>query len=50
MSNLGFFFVEILYNKPNKLQAEAKENLVRVELSLNIDMAKPDENILVDIL
>src|SRR5699024_8310647 len=34
-------------SNPSKLQAEANENLVLVELSLNSEIPKPESNILV---
>ena len=45
-----FFSSKSCTTKPSKLQAEAKENLVRVELSLKIEMARPEVKIFVDIL
>jgi len=46
MCDLRFFFIQILTSNPSILLADANENRVRVELSLKLDMARPESKTL----
>ena len=50
VGDLGLLLVQVLDLRPSRLQAEAKEKRVRVELSRKMEMPRPESKIRVDLV